>query len=148
MKQKLQINQMPQSIKYVLLSALFGFTVIHGVIAQDIKKEQVRFEKGANSATIEASITGDETIDYMLNVKKGQYINVSMATDNGANYFNVMEPNEEYEAIFNGSINENQYEGVLQKSGNYTIRVYLMRSAARRNEKANYRLEMIVTNKD
>ena len=40
---------------------------------------------------------------------------------------------------------ENQYEGTLPATGDYKIRVYLMRSAARRNEVANYRLEMIVS---
>ena len=48
-------------------------------------------------------------------------------------------------AIFNGSVSENQFEGILPTSGDYRLRVYLMRSAARRNETANYRLEMIVT---
>ena len=48
-------------------------------------------------------------------------------------------------AFFNGSVSENQYEGVLPATGDYKIRVYMMRSAARRNEVANYRLEMIVS---
>jgi hypothetical protein len=37
-----------------------------------------------------------------------------------------------------------QFEGVLPASGDYKLRVYLMRSAARRDEIANYRLEMII----
>ena len=113
--------------------------------AQDIETKRVQFEKGKNSATIEAAIKGDQIIDYLLNAQKGQLMNVSMATDNGANYFNIMEPGEEYVAIFNGSTGENMFEGVLEKSGDYRVRVYLMRSAARRNEVANYRLEMIIS---
>jgi hypothetical protein len=73
-------------------------------------------------------------------------MNVSMATDNAANYFNILAPGEEDTAFFIGSISGNQYEGVLPKSGDYKIRVYLMRSAARRNEVARYRLEMIINN--
>jgi hypothetical protein len=46
--------------------------------------------------------------------------------------------------MFNGSISDNQYEGILPTSGNYKVRVYMMRSAARRNEIANYRLEIII----
>ena len=42
-------------------------------------------------------------------------------------------------------MSENPYEGTLPATGDYKIRVYLMRSAARRNEVANYRLEMIVS---
>jgi hypothetical protein len=69
-----------------------------------------------------------------------------MATKNGANYFNILEPGETEVAIFVGSSNGNQYEGITSKSGDYKIRVYMMRSAARRNEVAKYRLEVIVTN--
>ena len=74
-------------------------------------------------------------------------MNVSMATKNTATYFNILAPGETEVAFFNGSVSENQYEGVLPATGDYKIRVYMMRSAARRNEKANYRLEMIVSGK-
>jgi hypothetical protein len=90
-------------------------------------------------------IEGYQTLDYVLNAREGQYMNVSMATQHGATYFNILEPGETEVAMFNGSINGNQFEGTLKKSGDYRIRVYMMRSAARRNELANYRLEMIVS---
>ena len=94
---------------------------------------------------VEGSITGYQIVDYVLNAREGQYMNVSMATNNTASYFNIIPPGEDDVAIFNGSINQNQYEGILPKSGDYKVRVYMMRSAARRNEVANYRLEMIIT---
>ena len=115
-------------------------------VQDEIKKVRVQFDSGASSKTVESSITGYETVDYMLNVKQGQSMNISMATGHGATYFNLMEPGEQYAAIYNGSISGNQFEGTAAKSGDYTIRVYMMRSAARRNEKADYRLEMIVGN--
>jgi len=37
-----------------------------------------------------------------------------------------------------------KYEGTLPESGAYKIRVYMMRSAARRNEIAKYRLDMTI----
>jgi len=116
-------------------------------IAQnEIRTERVQFESGASSATIENSITGYESVDYVLRANAGQYMNVSMATDNTSNYFNILAPGKENEAMFIGSSSGKQYEGVLPESGDYKIRVYLMRSAARRNEVANYRLEMIISN--
>ena len=115
-------------------------------ISDEIKKVRVQFDSGATSKTVESSITGDETVDYLINVQKGQLMNISMATQHGATYFNIMEPGEQYEAIYNGSISGNQFEGTTAKSGDYTVRVYMMRSAARRGETADYRLEMIVGN--
>lgn len=123
---------------------LFALSVgsAHG---QDIRTEQVRFERGANSAVVESSITGREIADYVLRAHQGQYFNVSMATDNNANYFNILAPGEDEVAMFIGSTSGNRYEGIFPESGDYKIRVYLMRSAARRGEMAGYRLEMVVT---
>jgi hypothetical protein len=115
------------------------------LLAEDIRQEKVHFQPGASSATVEGRIKGDQTVDYVLSVREGQFMNASMATDNKASYFNILAPGESEVAMFNGSIGENQFEGVLPQTGDYRIRVYMMRSAARRNEVANYRLEMIVT---
>jgi hypothetical protein len=110
----------------------------------DIRTERVHFKKDANSAVVEASIKGYETVDYVLGAKAGQYMNVSLATKHGATYFNILAPGENEVAMFNGSVSQNQYEGTLPASGDYKVRVYMMRSAARRNEVAHYRLEMII----
>ena len=135
----------------LLTTALFIFVppvvlAPPAVLAQsDIRTQRVQFKPGATSATIKGSIKGYQTVDYVLNAKQGQYMNVSMSTNNGANYFNILAPGETEVAFFNGSTSGNQYEGTLSKSGDYKIRVYMMRSAARRNELANYRLEMIIS---
>jgi hypothetical protein len=104
----------------------------------------VQFAKGANSATVQGTIKGYETVDYLLGARKGQSMNVSLATDNGANYFNIIAPGKADEAMFVGSTAGNQFEGTLPANGDYKVRVYLMRSAARRDEVAKYRLEMII----
>lgn len=126
--------------------SLFVFLATSVSHAADIRSERVRFEPGATSAIVEDSITGYEAVDYVVGAKKGQYMNASMATKNGANYFNILAPGEDTVAIFNGSTGSNQYEGKLPETGDYKLRVYMMRSAARRNETANYRLEIIISN--
>jgi hypothetical protein len=133
------------SIVRVSLAAAFAVLTASVVAAQtDIKTERVQFKRGANSAVIEASIKGYETIDYLLDARKGQQMNVSMATKHTGTYFNILAPGENEVAMFNGSTSQNQYEGTLPASGTYKIRVYMMRAAARRNEVANYRLEVII----
>jgi hypothetical protein len=129
----------------IVLAALLATALPAVHAADDIRTQRVKFERGASSAVIEGSITGYQIVDYVLGASRGQYMNVSMATKNTAAYFNILAPGENEAAFFNGSVSENQYEGTLPVTGDYKIRVYLMRSAARRNEKANYRLEMIVT---
>jgi hypothetical protein len=129
----------------IVLSALLACAASVAYAADQIRTQRVRFEKGATSAVVEGHITGYETVDYVVGAGKGQFMNVSMATDNTASYFNILAPGETEVAFFNGSVSQNQYEGTLPATGDYRIRVYMMRSAARRDEKANYRLEIIIT---
>lgn len=109
-----------------------------------ITTRRLSFDRGASTARLESSISGREVVDYLLNVRAGQSMNISLASSNTATYFNLLEPGEAEVAIFNGSMSENMFEGVSQKSGDYRIRVYLYRNAARRGEKANYNLEVAV----
>ncbi len=126
-------------VHFLLIAATSAATAREG-----IRTERVRFKPGATSAVVEGSIKGYETVDYVLVASKGQHMNVSMATKHPSAYFNILAPGENEVAMFNGSTGENQYEGTLPESGDYKIRVYMMRAAARRNEVARYRLEMIV----
>jgi hypothetical protein len=47
----------------------------------------------------------------LATVRSRVFMNVSMATDNGANYFNIIAPGKENEAMFVGSSSGNQFEG-------------------------------------
>lgn len=108
----------------------------------DIQTSPVQFKKGTSSATIAGSIKGGQTIDYTLRARAGQTMSVMLATKHGANYFNVLPPGSNDEALFVGSSAGNEWTGVLPADGEYKVRVYLMRSAARRNEAANYTLKV------
>lgn len=116
--------------------------------AQDIRTERVRFAADATGTTIEGRITGYEIVDYKLGARAGQTMTAKMTTDGGANYFNLLAPGETEVAFFNGSLGENAYTGRLPESGDYTIRVYQMRSAARRQETANYTLNVEIASAD
>ncbi len=131
--------------KPLIIAALTAFVTSSAFAQDESRTVPVQFKAGSNSAIVKGTLKGYETVDYVLEAGRGQQMNVSMATDNGANYFNILAPGETEAAMFVGSISGNQYEGMLPKSGAYTIRVYMMRSAARRKEVANYRLETIVT---
>jgi hypothetical protein len=113
--------------------------------ADGIESRPVHFAKGASSATLKGALKGDKTIDYRLGAKAGQTMSVTLKTSNAANYFNVLSPGSNDVAVFVGSTDGNQWSGTLAADGEYTIRVYLMRGAARRNETANYTLTVGIT---
>ena len=128
------------------LLSLSLFAVSPALAAEDIRKEPVHFAKGATSATIKGRITGYETVDYVLGAKAGQTMAVTFKTSNRLAYFNVLAPGSET-ALFVGSMDATgeHYEGTLPADGDYAIRIYQMRAAARRKESATYTLDVSVT---
>ncbi|WP_294346443.1 hypothetical protein [Prosthecochloris sp.] len=109
--------------------------------------EEVIFAPGTTGTTIKSAITGRQSKNYALKATAGQTMNVVLSSGNTANYFNIFAPGKGPgdEAMFIGSINGNRYTGTLPATGHYIIQVYMMRSAARRNETANYTLKLDIT---
>jgi hypothetical protein len=110
-----------------------------------IETRPIHFAKGASSATVKGTIKGDQTIDYKLRARAGQTMRVKLVARNTANYFNVLPPGSSDVALFVGSSGGNEWSGALPADGEYTVRVYLMRNAARRHESAPYTLTVGVT---
>lgn len=107
--------------------------------------KKVTFPAGQTSTNVSGTIKGRQTIDYTVSAKEGQQMHVSLNTKHTALYFNVLPPGSNDEAIFIGSTEGNKFDGTLSATGTYKIRVYLMASAARRNESGNYGLAISVT---
>jgi hypothetical protein len=128
----------------VLLAVMALTFAVKSTVAGVDEQRRVHFEPGASSATIKGQIKGDDGVDYVLGAKAGQTMNVSLKSSNASNYFNVLPPGSDA-AIFIGSTSGNDFTGALPVDGDYRVQVYLMRSAARRNETANYTLTVGIT---
>jgi hypothetical protein len=131
------------AVAVVVLS--FG---VAGPAAADagIRSEKVQFAKGASSAVIRGQLKGDAMVDYAVRAAAGQTLAVKLQKTNAQNYFNVMPPGSTGSAMFVGDAG-GDYSGVLPADGDYVVRVYLMRPAARRGEASNYTLTIGVTGK-
>jgi hypothetical protein len=105
------------------------------------RQEALRISDGNTSVTVKSRLKGAEYVDYTIVATAGQRLSVSFVPTNPSSYFNVLPPDTE-EAIFIGSSAGNRFGAVLNKEGTYTIRVYLMRNAARRNETTTYSLNV------
>lgn len=106
-----------------------------------IQQQAIQFKPGASSATFKGTLKAYQTIDYQLSARAGQTLTVRFKPSNLSAYFNVLPPGSET-ALFIGSSAGNDFTGTLPVDGTYTIRVYLMRNAARRNETATYTLDV------
>jgi hypothetical protein len=111
----------------------------------DHQSERVHFAKGATSKVIKGQVKGDHYIDYQVRAGAGQTLSVEMKTGNASSYFNILPPGGGDVAMFIGSTSGNRFSGLLPTDGDYAIRIYLMRNAARRNEVANFTLTVGVT---
>jgi hypothetical protein len=112
---------------------------------QDRRTERVHFAKGATSTVIKGQVKGYHYVDYQVRAGAGQTLSVELKTSNASSYFNILPPGSGDVAMFVGSTSGNRFSGVLPADGDYAIRVYLMRNAARRNESASYTLTVGVT---
>lgn len=110
----------------------------------EIREVPVHFQKSESSATLKGKLKGDETVDYTLAAKAGQSMVVTMQASSTSAYFNVLPPGSET-ALFVGSTSGERFEGTLPADGVYRIRVYLMRSAARRSASTSYALDIGVS---
>lgn len=108
--------------------------------------ERVKFAKGATSAVIKGQVKGSGDVDYLVRAGAGQTITVSLKVSNRSNYFNVLPPDSKDVAMYVGQTGED-FKGVLPADGDYKIRVYMVRAAARRNETSKYTLTVSVTGK-
>jgi hypothetical protein len=129
------------------LAALLVFQpAAAGAADSGIRSEQVQFAEGATSKVIAGRLRGDQIVDYRLRAGAGQTLTVTLQSGNGQNYFNLNPPGSDV-AMFVGSSSGERFSGILPTDGEYTVRVYLMRAAARRNESASYKLTVAVSGK-
>jgi len=137
-----------RSIVNAAAAAISSALVLAGTAAAGagIRQEPVQFAKGSSSTVITGQIKGDTTIDYVVRAAAGQTLSVKLQKSNGQNYFNVLPPGSTGSAMFVGDSGEN-YSGTLPADGDYAVRVYLMRPAARRGESSSYTLTIAVTGK-
>jgi hypothetical protein len=101
------------------------------------KTTVVKFAPGTTSSTISDALKGYDMNIYVLGANAGQTLSVTFQPSNASCYYNVEAPGAE-EALSNGSVVAEDYSGVLPVSGDYRIKTYLMRNAARRNETCKF----------
>ncbi|MDN2713179.1 hypothetical protein O0880_27550 [Janthinobacterium sp. SUN118] len=109
--------------------------------ADPVHKESVALTANKAAHSVTGKIKGYATAEYTLTGKAGQTLSVKLKTKQPSNYFNIRQTGQD-EALFVGSSSGNTFQAKLPADGEYTVQVYLMRNAARRNAVASYTLEM------
>lgn len=136
-------NLLRQVVVFILCVGLLIATAAPFALAQS-GAQRLSFEQGRSSIAVRAAIRGYESMSYLVNVRAGQRIAVTMETSNPSSAFNILRPRSA-DAVFNGSISGIFSDIIVPQGGDYVVQVYLMRNAARRNERARFTLRIEVT---
>ncbi|MFO1060851.1 MAG: hypothetical protein U1E53_28240 [Dongiaceae bacterium] len=132
-----------RSLGLALAACVLAAGAVPAPAADAIRTVRVGFKPGASSATLEGSVRGYDSVDYPLGARAGQTMRVTLEAGNPSTYFNLLPPRSE-EALFVGSTGGSSWTGTLPRNGDYRVRVYLMRNAARRNETSRYSLTVAI----
>lgn len=107
----------------------------------DQRIELINFSGKAGARVIKGRLQGRQYVDYQFQGYAGQTLDIALGGSNRQHYFNVNPPGSEV-SMFVGSSSGNQFVRQLPSDGRYTVRTYLMRAAARRNESSRYTLHI------
>jgi hypothetical protein len=133
-----------KAISFFLAAALTLSDSVSATAQEDMRTVQVRFAAGSSGTTITDTITGREVVLYKIGAEAGQRMTVTLIPSNLATYFNLYAPGagpgDEALAVGQMTPELNAFDGALPLSGEYTVSVYMMRSAARRGEVSDYTL--------
>lgn len=88
---------------------------------------------------LEASLAGEQLIEYVVTGRRRQILSVDIQPTIGTAYFNVL-PEQSEQALFTGATDGNVADVRLPETGNYRVRVYQVRAAARRGATATFTL--------
>jgi hypothetical protein len=127
---------------FTILALLFAFpAVLH---AQALQRD-LRFPGEAAQAVINGVVAGRQTIDYGFDARRGQTVSIRFQPSSSAAFFNLIAPSGRALFVGQDQANPGRYTGRLAETGAYAIRVYLVRSAARRGESSRFKLTVSLT---
>lgn len=118
------------------MSVFTGLTVLSATSlanasAADCKTMNVKFKKGAYSASYNGKVKGWQCISYKFSAKQGQVLNVNLTTKGSA----AAVLYDEY-----GFTEGQPY--TLPKTGSYEVRVLHPKAAAIKNKTSSYKVQI------
>ena len=113
---------------------LFACLVLLGGFVAGQSKERVKFKKKATSAKVKGTIRGYNYRDYLIEASAGQTMVVKLSSLNTYTMLSIFRPNGDN---LEGAAQVLDYSGRLPESGDYVIRVAMMRAEARRKGSAS-----------
>lgn len=132
--------------KVIPIPLLIAITVIAGP-QNDQRSERVRLSEGpsgAEAAQVSGAINGYQTVEYLVEGKTGQSMQIRLASSNNHNRFRISAPAAP-RAMFTSRPGGRGFSATLPRDGTYRVVVFLLRDAARDGESARFSLDILVS---
>lgn len=134
----------PVFVAALVVLAVLAPSPTHAAGEPGAQRKAIQFAKGSGSSQVRGSVKGEREVEYTISARAGQTMAVAMNSGNSSLNFNVNPPGSR-NAMFTSSVQGPKATIVLPADGTYSVVVYLMRNASRRNESASYKLDVAVT---
>jgi hypothetical protein len=133
--------RMVSTQRYGLLLVLLLTGISQPTVAQDaVRSEPVALQAG-ESRLIADTIGGFETVLYQITLRTAQTLSVALASNNLSNSFEIFAPGAA-KPLFVSELHGNRHEVRASTAGVYTVKVFLLRLAARDYQYAQYELAL------
>jgi aspartate aminotransferase-like enzyme/GNAT superfamily N-acetyltransferase len=128
-----------------LLFATAAAALIRPALSQEAERRvRVALDEGNAALNFEDEIRDFEAVLYVVPLRQRQWLHVLLATDNASNCFDIHAPGEP-RPVYVGADSGNTCQLLAPTTGDYTVRVFLLRLAARDGQSARYTLELKLT---
>lgn len=101
----------------------------------------VSLEADGKMLVFKDSLNEYDAVSYGVALQAGQSLTVALASSNAANCFDIHAPGEA-RPIYASADSGHSHRLLARAAGTYTIRVFLLRFAARDGQSADYALEL------
>ncbi|MCQ3829586.1 hypothetical protein HXX02_09005 [Microbulbifer elongatus] len=111
--------------------------------------KKIQLHKRANSpfesAGVKGSVTGENAIEYLIEAKTGQSLELDLRSDHALAGYRITAPAAP-RALHHGQGRHSVYSGTLPRDGTYRVLVYLLDAAAKNGDRAEFFLNIRIRN--
>lgn len=130
-------------IRAAVIAVLLGASIAFIAEKADAQaKTRLRFPRGASSTSIKGTVRGYAYRDYVVRANADQAITASVSSANTYTILTIFRPDGEN---LEGAAQVDEFSGTLPLTGDYVIRVGMMRAGARkRGAVSNFTLKVSI----
>jgi hypothetical protein len=122
------------------LAAMLTALALPALAADGERRVPVSLEAGV-ARSFDDEISDYEVVVYVVPLRQGQVLQVALTSSNASNCFDIYAPGADKPAYV-GSESGSRARWTAAAGGDYLVKVYLLRLAARDGQMAHYALEL------